>query len=54
MFKMLKPNKRCFTCGKMCFGYNCKECLKKGKYGSLTRRTANRRHAYVRENNATN
>jgi len=24
---MRKPKKRCFTCGILCFGYNCKNCI---------------------------
>jgi len=51
---MRKPDKVCFTCGVLCFGHRCKECIKKGKWGSLTRRAVNRRHAYVRENNVIN
>ena len=50
---MTKPDKVCFTCGTLCFGYQCKECLKKGHWGSLTRRAVNRRHAFRRYENAS-
>lgn len=41
-------NKKCFTCGRPCYGYQCREHKKKGKLGSPARREVNRRNTYKR------
>lgn len=34
---MSYPDKFCFVCGKLCYGYTCKECKGNKKYSSLAR-----------------
>ena len=41
-------NKKCFTCGAPCYGYQCRKHKKKGRFGSPVRREVNRRHTYRR------
>ena len=32
-----KIMRNCKVCGKECYGHECQECFRKGKYGSISR-----------------